>query len=227
MLPGGSLKDRIGYRMVEMLEREGKIKPGDRLVEATSGNTGIGLAMAAAVKGYRLTVTLPEKMSQEKVDVLRGLGAAIIRTPTEASWDSPLSNIGVAKAMHARGEAFFVNQYENAGNPLVHYDQTAEEIIEQVEGKLDLFVISVGTGGSLTGISRKLKEKLPGVTVVGVDPYGSILAQPAELNRPIEGGYKVEGIGYDFIPKVLDRSLVDKWYKSEDKATFALSRRLI
>jgi cystathionine beta-synthase len=178
MLPGGSLKDRIGWRMIVELEKEGKIKPGDKLVEATSGNTGIGLAMAAAVKGYKLTICLPEKMSQEKVDVLRGLGASIIRTPTEAPWDSPLSNIGVAKGMHERGEAFFVNQYDNAGNPLVHYDQTGEEIAEQLDCNINAFVLGTGTGGSLTGISRKLKEKIPDIKIIGVDPFGSILAQP-------------------------------------------------
>eukprot|EP01119_Soliformovum_irregulare_P001822 TRINITY_DN1162_c0_g1_i1.p1 TRINITY_DN1162_c0_g1~~TRINITY_DN1162_c0_g1_i1.p1 ORF type:complete len:519 (-),score=171.00 TRINITY_DN1162_c0_g1_i1:175-1731(-) len=224
---GGSVKDRIGLRMIVDAEKSGRIKPGDTLIEPTSGNTGIGLALAAAVKGYKMIITLPEKMSQEKVDVLKALGAQIIRTPTEAAFDSPESHIGVAKKLNEQiPNSHILDQYANPSNPLAHYDGTAEEIYEQCEGKLDAIVISAGTGGTLTGIARKLKEKIPNLKVIAVDPHGSILAQPAELNA-ILSSYKVEGIGYDFIPTVLDRTLVDKWYKTEDKESFAMSRRLI
>jgi len=226
---GGSVKDRIGKRMVEDAEKSGRIKPGDTLIEPTSGNTGIGLALAAAIKGYKMIITLPEKMSQEKVDVLKALGAQIIRTPTEAAWDAPESHIGVAKKLNSEiPNSHILDQYANPSNPLAHYDGTAEEIYEQCEGKLDMVIISAGTGGTLTGIARKLKEKIPNVKVVAVDPVGSILAVPESLNGAITS-YKVEGIGYDFIPVVLDRTtdLVDKWYKSVDEESFIMSRRLI
>lgn len=224
---GGSVKDRIGRRMVEDAEKSGRIKPGDTLIEPTSGNTGIGLALAAAVKGYKMIITLPEKMSQEKVDVLKALGAQIIRTPTEAAWDAPESHIGVAKKLNKElPNSHILDQYSNLSNPLAHYDGTAEEILAQTDGKVDLVVIGAGTGGTLTGIARKLKEKVPNVKIVGVDPVGSILAQPETLNGPV-GSYKVEGIGYDFIPDVLDRSLVDRWYKTVDKESFIMARRMI
>jgi len=224
---GGSVKDRIGRRMIEDAEKTGRIKPGDTLIEPTSGNTGIGLALAAAIKGYRMIITLPQKMSQEKVDVLKALGAEIIRTPTEAAWDSPESHIGVAKRLNKEiPNSHILDQYSNPSNPLVHYDGTAEEILDQCNSELDMIVITAGTGGTITGIARKLKEKLPNITVVGVDPVGSILAEPPELNGPISS-YKVEGIGYDFIPTVLDRTVVDKWYKTSDKESFIMARRLI
>jgi len=226
---GGSVKDRIGRRMVEDAEKSGRIKPGDTLIEPTSGNTGIGLALAAAVKGYKMIITLPEKMSKEKVDVLKALGAQIIRTPTEAAWDAPESHIGVAKKLNSQiPNSHILDQYGNPSNPLAHYDGTAEEILEQTDGKVDMIVLTAGTGGTLTGIARKIKERLPNCKIVGVDPVGSILAQPESLNGAV-GTYKVEGIGYDFIPTVLDRSaeLVDKWYKTEDKESFTYSRRLI
>jgi len=224
---GGSVKDRIGKRMIEDAEKSGRIKPGDTLIEPTSGNTGIGLALAAAIKGYRMIITLPQKMSQEKVDILKALGAEIIRTPTEAAWDSPESHIGVAKKLNKEiPNSHILDQYSNPSNPLAHYDSTAEEILYQCDNKLDMVVLTAGTGGTVTGIARKLKEKLPKLIIVGVDPKGSILAEPAELNDDISS-YKVEGIGYDFIPIVLDRSLVDKWYKTEDKESFQMARRLI
>jgi cystathionine beta-synthase len=226
---GGSVKDRIGRRMVEDAEKSGRIKLGDTLIEPTSGNTGIGLALAAAVKGYKMIITLPEKMSQEKVDVLKALGAQIIRTPTEAAFDSPESHIGVAKRLNSEiPNSHILDQYANPSNPLAHYDGTAQELLDQCDGKIDMVVISAGTGGTLTGIARKLKEKIPHVKVVAVDPEGSILALPETLNGAITS-YKVEGIGYDFIPTVLDRApeLVDKWYKSVDKESFVMSRRLI
>lgn len=189
--------------MVEDAERSGRIKPGDTLIEPTSGNTGIGLALAAAIKGYRMIITLPEKMSQEKVDVLKALGAEIIRTPTEAAFDSPESHIGVALRLNKEiPNSHILDQYANPSNPLAHYDGTAEEIWEQCEGKVDMVVLSAGTGGTLTGIARKLKEKNPAIIVVAVDPKGSILAEPDSLNDEKRlQSYAVEGIGYDFIPK--------------------------
>ncbi|KAL3659941.1 hypothetical protein V7S43_015242 [Phytophthora oleae] len=226
---GGSVKDRIGRRMVEDAEAAGRIKPGDTLIEPTSGNTGIGLALAAAIKGYRCIITLPEKMSLEKVNVLKALGAEIIRTPTEAAWDSPESHIGIAKRLQAElPNAHILDQYANPSNPLAHYEGTAEEILDQCDGKVDMVVMGVGTGGTISGIAKKLKEKCPGVIVVGVDPEGSILAQPESLNDKNRlQPYKVEGIGYDFIPDVLDRNLVDKWEKTNDQESFIMSRRLI
>lgn len=226
---GGSVKDRIGLRMIEDAEKSGRIKPGDTLIEPTSGNTGIGLALAAAIKGYKMIITLPEKMSKEKVDVLRALGAEIIRTPTEAAYDSPESHISVARRLNEEiPNSHILDQYANPSNPQAHYDGTAEELIRQTGGKIDMAVISAGTGGTITGIARKLKEKIPGIKIVGVDPVGSILAVPDSLNdKDRLKSYKVEGIGYDFIPDVLDRSLVDEWIKTEDKESFLTARRLI
>lgn len=226
---GGSVKDRIGLRMVQEAQDSGRIQPGDTLIEPTSGNTGIGLALASALMGYHAIITLPEKMSQEKVDVLKALGAEIIRTPTEAAHDSPESHIGVAaKLQRELPNAHILDQYKNPNNPLVHYDTTAEEIWESCEGKVDMIVCSTGTGGTLTGVARRLKELNPAITVVAVDPKGSILAEPEGLNDEKRlQGYQTEGIGYDFIPTVLDRGLVDKWVKTDDDASFAMSRRLI
>ncbi|KAF9965412.1 hypothetical protein BGZ70_004904, partial [Mortierella alpina] len=224
---GGSVKDRIGRRMVEEAERDGSLKPGYTIIEPTSGNTGIGLALAAAVKGYRTIITLPERMSQEKVDVLKALGAEIVRTPTEAAWDAPESHIGVAKRLNAEiPNSVILDQYANPYNSVTHYDHTAEEIYRSCNGQIDMFVAGAGTGGTITGIARKLKALCPNVVIVGVDPHGSILAQPESLNTSTEG-YKVEGIGHDFIPDVLERPLVDKWVKSADKESFIMARRLI
>ncbi|ACY17771.1 cystathionine beta-synthase [Haliangium ochraceum DSM 14365] len=223
MNPGGSVKDRIGVRMIEDAEAAGRIKPGDTLIEPTSGNTGIGLAMAAAVKGYRVIITMPEKMSQEKQVVLEALGAEIIRTPTEAAWDSPESHIGVAKQLkEVIPNAHILDQYANPSNPLAHEEGTAREILEQCGGKLDVVVMTAGTGGTISGVARALKAALPTIEIVGVDPEGSILAGPGEIKS-----YKVEGIGYDFIPDVLDRGLVDRWIKSNDRDSFRTARQLI
>ncbi|XP_027442874.1 cystathionine beta-synthase isoform X1 [Zalophus californianus] len=225
---GGSVKDRISLRMIEDAERAGTLKPGDTIIEPTSGNTGIGLALAAAVKGYHCVIVMPEKMSTEKVDVLRALGAEIVRTPTTARFDSPESHVGVAwRLRNEIPNSHILDQYRNASNPLAHYDTTAEEILQQCEGKLDMLVASAGTGGTITGIARKLKEKCPGCKIIGVDPEGSILAEPEELNRTEQTAYEVEGIGYDFIPTALDRSVVDKWFKSNDEEAFAFARMLI
>jgi len=179
------------------------------------------------VMGYRMIITLPEKMSQEKVDVLKAFGAEIIRTPTEAAFDSPDSHIGVAKRLNKEiARSHILDQYANPSNPLAHYDGTAEELLAQCDGKIDVVVASAGTGGTITGLARKLKERLPNVRIVGVDPVGSILALPESLNGEI-ASYQVEGIGYDFIPTVLDRKLVDDWVKTTDGESFAMSRRLI
>lgn len=225
---GGSVKDRISQRMVEEAERAGILKPGDTIIEPTSGNTGIGLALAAAVKGYRCIIVMPEKMSMEKVDVLRALGAEIVRTPTNARFDSPESHVGVAwRLKNEIPNSHILDQYRNINNPVAHYDSTAEEILQQCDGKLDMLVASAGTGGTITGIARKLKEKCPGCKIIGVDPEGSILAEPEELNRTELTAYEVEGIGYDFIPTVLDRTVVDKWFKCNDEESFAFARMLI
>ncbi|XP_041889859.1 cystathionine beta-synthase-like [Corvus kubaryi] len=224
---GGSVKDRISLRMVEDAERAGIIKPGDTLIEPTSGNTGIGLALVAALKGYRCIIVLPEKMSTEKVDILKALGAEIVRTPC-TRFDAPESNIRVAWKLKSEiPNSHILDQYRNPSNPLAHYDTTAEEILEQCEGKVHMVVIGSGTGGTITGVARKLKEKCPECKIIGVDPDGSIVALPSEMNTTNTTTIEVEGIGHDFIPTVLDRSVVDQWYKSNDRDSFLMSRRLI
>ena len=226
---GGSIKDRIGKRMIEDAEKSGRLKKNDIIIEPTSGNTGIGLALCATLKGYKTIITLPEKMSIEKVNVLKSLGAEIIRTKNEEPWDSPNSHIGIAKKLNSEiPNSHILDQYANPSNPLAHYDETAEEIINQCDGKLDMVVIGVGTGGTISGIGKKLKEKVPDCKIIGVDPIGSILAQPDSLNdyKRLEG-YHVEGTGYDFIPNVLDRKLVDEWVKTSDKDSFLTARKLI
>tara|TARA_B100000212_G_scaffold326341_1_gene288751 strand:+ start:1090 stop:2040 length:951 start_codon:yes stop_codon:yes gene_type:complete len=221
--PGGSIKDRIGKQMIEIAEKEGKIKPGDTLIEPTSGNTGIGLALAAAVKGYKMIITMPEKMSKEKEVVLSALGATIYRTPTEAAWDDPESHIELAKRLNKEiKDSHILDQYSNLNNPDAHYKYTAEEILNEFDNNLDMIVMGVGTGGTITGIAKKIKEKSPKTKIIGVDPYGSILGGGDEVFS-----YKVEGIGYDFFPDVLDNKLVDQYIKINDKNSFELSRRLI
>ena len=226
---GGSVKDRIALRMIEEAEKSGRIKPGDTLIEPTSGNTGIGLALVAAVKGYKTIITLPEKMSPEKVAVLRSLNATIIRTPTQAAFDSPESHIGVARKLQKKmSNAHILDQYGNVENPLAHEYGTAEEIWTQTEGKITAIVAGVGTGGTITGLARGLRRHNPEIKVIGADPYGSILALPASLNQKYANeSYKVEGIGYDFIPDVLDQHTVDHWYKTNDRESFDFARRLI
>lgn len=226
---GGSVKDRIGLRMVEDAEKEGKITPGvSTLIEPTSGNTGIGIALAAAVKGYKCIIVMPEKMSNEKVNILRALGAEIVRTPTAASFDSPESHIGVAQRLNFEiKDSIILDQYRNAGNPLAHYDGTAMEIVDKCDGQVDMLVAGAGTGGTLTGLARRLKEKCPNIEIVGVDPYGSLLAKPIHLNETSTTFYEVEGVGYDFVPTVLDRDVVDNWVKTNDKESFLMARDLI
>lgn len=221
--PGGSVKDRIGVRMVEEAEREGRIKPGDTLVEPTSGNTGIGIALAAAVKGYQLIVTMPEKMSMEKEVVLKALGARIVRTKTELPSDHPESLFGMAKKLQSEiPNAHILDQYNNPNNVLAHYHGTGREIVEQCGGRLDALVVGVGTGGTITGCAQRVREEVPGARVIGADPVGSILGGGDEVCS-----YLVEGIGYDFFPASLDRGLVDEWVKTRDKESLTLARALI
>jgi len=231
---GGSVKDRIGKRMVEEAEKSGRIKPGDVLIEATSGNTGIGLSLTAALKGYKMIICLPQKMSGEKVNTMKCLGAEILRTPTEAAWDAEDSHIFLSARLAKDLNGHVLDQYKHPGNPLAHYDGTAEEIIEQTGGKLDYMIMSAGTGGTISGTAKKLKEKIPGVKIVAVDPYGSILAEPDTMNdgsartgQKRLTAYQVEGIGYDFIPTVLDREVADYWVKTDDDEAFAAMRSII
>lgn len=221
--PGGSVKDRIAFQMVKDAEDSGRIKRGDTLIEATSGNAGIGIALAGAVLGYRVIITMPEKMSQEKQVTLAALGAEIVRTPTEAAWDDPESHIEIAKKMQKEiPNAHILNQYINESNPKAHYEGTGTEILRDLDNQVDMVVMGAGTGGTITGVARKVKEKCPEAIIVGADPEGSILAGEGEISS-----YHVEGIGYDFIPDVLDRSVVDRWVKTNDQKSFELSRRLI
>lgn len=231
---GGSVKDRIGKRMVEEAEKSGRIKPGDILIEPTSGNTGIGLCMTAALKGYKMIICLPQKMSGEKVNTMKTLGAEILRTPTEAAWDAKDSHIFLSQRLAKELNGHVLDQYKNPGNPLAHYEGTAEEIFEQTGGKLDYMIMSAGTGGTVTGTALKLKEKIPGIKIVAVDPYGSILAKPDSANDASSRtghkrlqAYQVEGIGYDFVPTVLDQDVVDYWVKTEDDESFAMGRNVI
>ncbi len=221
--PGGSIKDRIGYRMVQGAERSGRIKPGDTLIEPTSGNTGIGIALAGAVMGYNIVITMPNKMSHEKQDVLERLGATIYRTPTEAAWDAPESHISLAKRLQKEiPNSHILNQYANPDNPDAHYYGTAQEIIDDFGSDLDVVVAGVGTGGTITGIAKRLKENNPTIKIIGVDPIGSILGGGTEI-KP----YHVEGIGYDFFPDVLDNTLIDHYIKINDSDSFRTARQLI
>ncbi|MEL0269270.1 MAG: cystathionine beta-synthase [bacterium] len=221
--PGGSVKDRIGWNMVKEAELSGRIKPGDTLIEPTSGNTGQGIALAAAVKGYKCIITMPEKMSKEKQIALEALGAEIIRTPTEAKSSDPESHISVAKKLNKEIEnSHILDQYSNPSNPEAHYYGTAEEIIKDFNNNLDMVVISVGTGGTITGIAKRLKEEMPKIKIIGADPEGSILGGGDKVSS-----YLVEGIGYDFIPDVLDNSLIDEYIKTKDEESFIMARRLI
>lgn len=219
--PGGSVKDRIGYRMVADAQASGRIKPGDTLIEPTSGNTGIGMALAGAVLGYKVVITMPEKMSKEKQVALEALGAEIIRTPTEAAWDAPESHISVAKKLQKLlPNAHILDQYSNRSNPLAHYEGTANEIVDDLGSVPDAMVMTAGTGGTMAGVARRLKELNPKVKIIGVDPVGSILAGPGPIST-----YHVEGIGYDFVPEVCDRTHVDQWVRSTDGPSFAWARR--
>ena len=221
--PGGSVKDRIGYEMVSNAARSGRIKPGDTLIEPTSGNTGIGIALAGAVMGYNIVITMPNKMSHEKQAVLERLGATIYRTRTEAAWNDPDSHISLARQLHQQiPNSHLLDQYANQDNPNAHYHGTAQEIIDDFGPDLDMVVAGVGTGGTITGIARRLKEYNPAIKIIGVDPIGSILGGGDEI-KP----YHVEGIGYDFFPEVLDNTLIDQYIKTNDADSFRIARQLI
>ncbi|HBA85162.1 MAG TPA: cystathionine beta-synthase [Verrucomicrobia bacterium] len=219
--PGGSVKDRIGKAMIEMAEKEGLLKPGGTIIEATAGNTGVGLALAAAVKGYRLIVVMPDKMSEDKVSLLRAYGAEVVITATNVPPDSPESYNGVADRLAREiPGSFRPNQFVNPNNPLIHYMTTGPEIWEDSQGQVEVFVAGMGTGGTISGTARYLKEKNPNVVIVGADPEGSILSGDAPRS------YKVEGIGEDFIPKTFNRQIVDEMIRVNDRESFNTARRL-
>src|SRR5881396_353955 len=205
--PGGSVKDRIGLAMLEAAEREGKLQPGGTIVEPTSGNTGVGLAIAAATKGYRCIFVMPDKMSQEKISMLRAYGAEVVITPTAVEPDSPESYYSVSSRLAEEiPGGYKPDQYSNMANPQAHYESTAPEILEQTGGEIDALVISVGTGGTISGVGRYFKEHAPNVLIVGADPEGSVYTATDE--RDVHP-YFVEGIGKDSWPKTMDASVVD------------------
>ena len=226
--PGGSIKDRMALHIIEKGEREGKLKPGGVIVENTSGNTGMGVALAAAVKGYRCIFTMPDKMSAEKINRLKALGAQVVVTPTNVPADSPQSYYETAKriARETPG-SFYLNQYHNPDNGEAHYLSTAPELWEQLEGRLDAFVTGLGTGGTMTGVGKFLKEKNPAIRNIGVDPVGSVYQgyfQTGKLPEPHV--YKVEGIGEDMLCKALDFSVIDEIRQVDDQQSFNAARRL-
>src|SRR5437879_1280506 len=219
--PGGSVKDRVGLSMIGDAERRGALRPGGTIIEATAGNTGVGLAMAAAVKGYRCIFVLPDKMSSEKILLLKAYGAEVVITPTGVPPDSSESYNGVADRLSREiPGAWRPNQFTNLANPDVHYRTTGFEIWEQTEGKITAFVAGVGTGGTISGVARYLKEQNPEVKIVGADPEGSVLS--GDSPRP----WKVEGIGEDFVPKTFNSQLVDEWIRVSDAESFYTARSL-
>ena len=226
--PGGSVKDRIGLPIIEQAERDGVLRPGGTIVEGTSGNTGIGLAIAATLKGYRCIFTMPDKMSQEKVRLLKAFGAQVIVTPTAVPPDHPDNYVMTAKRIaEETPNAIFANQFYNQANPEAHYRTTGPELWEQTEGRITHFVASAGTGGTITGVGRYLKEKKPGIRIVAGDPAGSILANYWRSGEKIEGApYKVEGIGQDKVPGTLDMKVIDDYRTVSDRDAFAMARRL-
>jgi cystathionine beta-synthase len=228
--PGGSVKDRIGLPIIERAEREGKLKPGGTIVEGTSGNTGIALALAAALRGYRCIFTMPDKMSQEKVRLLKAFGAEVIITPTAVPPDHPDSYVVMAKRIAAETpNAILADQFYNDANPEAHYATTGPELWEQSEGRITHFVAAAGTGGTLTGVGRYLKEKNPKIRIISGDPVGSILAEywRSHGKTRAEGvPYKVEGIGQDKIPGTLDMGIIDEYHTVSDKESFTMARRL-
>src|SRR6059036_2799047 len=222
--PGGSVKDRIGIAMIEAAERDGLLKPGGTIVEPTSGNTGVGLAMAAALKGYRCIFVMPDKMSQEKISMLRAYGAEVVITPTAVEPDSPESYYSVSSRLAEEiPGGFKPDQYSNMANPDSHYEVTGPEILEQTGGEIDALVISVGTGGTISGVGRFFKERKPEVLIVGADPEGSVYTAQDEADvHP----YLVEGIGKDSWPQTMDPEVVDEWIRVSDRDSFLLARRL-
>jgi cystathionine beta-synthase len=221
--PGGSIKDRIAVALIDAAERDGKLRPGGTIVEPTSGNTGTGLAIAARLKGYRVIAVLPDKMSKEKIDLLRAYGAEVVVAPTDVPPDSPQSYYRVADRLTEEiPGAFQPNQYFNQANPQAHYESTGPELWEQTGGRITHLVAGVGTGGTVTGTARYLRERNPDLIVIGADPEGSIYSGGPESVRP----YLVEGVGEDFWPETFDPSLVNRWVTVSDRDAFLTTRRL-
>ncbi|MCS6773576.1 MAG: cystathionine beta-synthase [Anaerolineae bacterium] len=231
--PGGSVKDRIGLAIIEDAERSGRLKPGGTIVEATSGNTGVGLAMAAAVKGYKCIFVMPDKMSEEKIRILRAYGAKVVITPTAVDKDDPRSYYKVAERLaRETPNAILANQYHNPANPAIHYATTGPEIWEQTGGQVDVFVAGMGTGGTITGVGRYLKERNPNIKIVGVDVVGSLLLDTWKRGgkvpeQPILKTYKLEGIGEDFLPSALDIMVCDLVVQVNDRESFLMARRIV
>lgn len=229
MNPGGSVKDRIGAFMIEVAEREGKLKPGGTIIEATSGNTGMGLAMAAAVKGYKCIFVMADKQSEEKRIALRSVGAQVVICPTNVDAEDPRSYYSTAKRLaEETPNSFYARQYWNPANPEAHYQSTGPEIWEQTHGDFDAFVVAVGTGGTMVGNARYLKEKKPSLKIVGVDPVGSIYYDLFHTGKwPKPHSYYVEGFGEDFMPGTMDIKMMDDVVQVNDRESFAMARRLI
>lgn len=225
--PGGSMKDRIGIEMIEDAEKKGLLKKGGTIVEPTSGNTGVGLAIAAAIKGYKVIFTMSEKMSMEKEMVLRSYGAEVVRAPADAEPDDPRHYINVAKSIAEKRKAHFPNQYYNQANTLAHYKTTGPEIWRDTEGKVTHLVAPVGTGGTISGTARFLKEQNPDIQVIGVDPEGSLLHHFFYHTKGQAEPYKVEGPGEDFMPGALDMSVIDEMVVVSDKQSFDTARKLV
>jgi cystathionine beta-synthase len=220
--PGGSVKDRIGLAMIEEAERDGRLKPGGTIVEPTSGNTGVGLAIVAALRGYRCVFVMPDKVSEEKRALLRAYGADVVVCPTAVEPDSPESYYSVSDRLAEEiPGAYKPDQYSNEANPKAHYQTTGPELWEQTGGDIDALVLTVGTGGTVTGAARSLKERAPKLLVVGADPEGSIYSNPDDVHR-----YLVEGIGEDFWPSTYDPSVVDEYVTVSDRDSFQTARRL-
>ncbi|MEO6858369.1 MAG: cystathionine beta-synthase [Solirubrobacteraceae bacterium] len=221
--PGGSIKDRIAVSLIEAAERDGHLRPGGTIVEPTSGNTGTGLAIASRLKGYRVIAVMPDKMSREKIDLLRAYGAEVVVAPTDVPPDSPQSYYRVADRLTEEiPGAFQPNQYANPANPQTHYEATGPELWEQLGDRLTHLVVGVGTGGTITGMARHLRERKPDLVVVGADPEGSIYSGGEENVRP----YLVEGVGEDFWPQTFDPTVVDRWITVSDRDAFLTTRRL-
>ncbi len=226
--PGGSVKDRIGVAMVEAAERSGALRPGGTIVEATAGNTGVGLALAAALKGYKCVFTMPDKMSMEKAKLLKAFGAEVIMTPTAVTPDSPDHYVNVARRLvEETPNAVLADQFNNPENPEAHYRTTGAEIWEQVAGRLDVFVCGAGTGGTISGVGRFLKEHDPAIRIVAADPYGSVFKEYFETQRLGKSGvYMVEGIGNDKVPGTLHMEYIDEFRNVTDRDAFLMARRL-